>query len=463
MALTDQQMQTLQGQIKQYCKNDAPTKYIDDRTGQGYQIILKTDSTTQAIAVAPIKYDANGEEYVDYSETAIAVAGTQPIADGLKLSLDKIFSLEWQSKKFDRISSSVNAATAMVGMMAQYNDINRFYNETQHIIETHKGAKISNMSGFSQSGAPVAKVAAENGVERVTNFMDWAAYAAAHKGGSYRPEYSPDKEFYPEEAHITEKEKEYLAKHAHIYSDYGKEVTNADGGGGVIPYGKVFTVEGAEHSPSFPKIRENGPDYEYYAKEGKFATGMNERQVYQAALHKVKAGEYKHDVSYYIKEYKDKYGSYAKIVSYTQDITANHQKLENLRGQLSTATGAGLIFVRKELVKLAVDTAYLQTAEFENAFFQKMKEMKLKIQAENRLATEGAYAIAYELNGFEVDSLLEDISFRKMWDEAKELVCMEELTQFSITFNSDAEKLMEAANKLEETDKKGANLFAKSE
>lgn len=81
MALTDQQMQTLQGQIKQYCKNDAPTKYIDDRTGQGYQIILKTDSTTQAIAVAPIKYDANGKEYVDYSQIAIAVAGTQPIAN----------------------------------------------------------------------------------------------------------------------------------------------------------------------------------------------------------------------------------------------------------------------------------------------------------------------------------------------------------------------------------------------
>lgn len=442
MAMTDQEIQRLQGVTTKWAKlGEGDLVKIDSRDDSFYKIIHTQNDTTQAIAVAPVKYDANGEEYVDYSQTAIVVAGTR---NDSNLNLDV-----WKAR--------IRAGVSRGGMTEQYHEIASFYKLTAEKIRGNRGAKISNMSGFSQAGPPVAKVAAENGVEHITNFMDWGGMGATRGFGSIALL------MLKEPNDFTDEELNYINEHAHIYSDYGKEVTNADGGGGVIPYGKVFTVEGAEHSPSFPKIRENGPDYEYYAKEGKFVTGMNERQVYQAALHKVKAGEYKHDVSYYIKEYKDKYGSYAKIVSYTQDITANRQKLENLRGQLSTATGAGLIFVRKELVKLAVDTAYLQTAEFENAFFQKMKEMKLKIQAENRLATEGAYAIAYELNGFEVDSLLEDISFRKMWDEAKELVCMEELTQFSITLNSDAEKLMEAANKLEETDKEGANLFAKSE
>ena len=77
MALTDEQIQDLQGKTK-----EASSKLEQGDTftagGQQYEVVASTgpDSVTQGISVAPI---VKGEP--DYSQTAIVVAGTQPPND----------------------------------------------------------------------------------------------------------------------------------------------------------------------------------------------------------------------------------------------------------------------------------------------------------------------------------------------------------------------------------------------
>lgn len=137
---------------------------------------------------------------------------------------------------------------------------------------------ISNMSGFSQAGPAVAKVAAEMKVQKITNFMDWGAWNSLTKNtADYRG--------------ISDEELAYINKHLHSYSDQGKDLTSWDGHGGIIPYGKVFTVEGKHHNAGLPKIKGNRPDFEWYEKNGLFCSGMTEKQVKKIAKLKAKMYE----------------------------------------------------------------------------------------------------------------------------------------------------------------------------
>ncbi|EMC20017.1 hypothetical protein SMU80_08504, partial [Streptococcus mutans SF1] len=54
MALTDQNIQFLQGQVQSRCEKGDTTKIYNPKTGQKYKVINKQSGTTQAIAVAPV-------------------------------------------------------------------------------------------------------------------------------------------------------------------------------------------------------------------------------------------------------------------------------------------------------------------------------------------------------------------------------------------------------------------------
>ena len=78
MALTDEQMQDLQKVTKKSAvKKEGDRINNVGESKQDYEVVASVDSVTQGIAVAPI--DKNGN--VDYSQTAIVVAGTQTPLD----------------------------------------------------------------------------------------------------------------------------------------------------------------------------------------------------------------------------------------------------------------------------------------------------------------------------------------------------------------------------------------------
>ena len=167
MALTDEQIQDLQGKTK-----EASSKLEQGDTftagGQQYEVVASTgpDSVTQGISVAPI---VKGEP--DYSQTAIVVAGTQPPNDekgnGLGNELDSTFRAIIQSG---------------TGYSIQGRDVEALYQQTEANLNAHGGGEITNMSGHSQAGPAVAKVAANHNVDRVTNFSDYGAGNAYSSG-----------------------------------------------------------------------------------------------------------------------------------------------------------------------------------------------------------------------------------------------------------------------------------------
>jgi hypothetical protein len=108
MALSDQQIQVLQKYVKPVTSQIPTTKnskiYVKE-TGSKLQSDQRTPGdpnskdVTQAIAVAPI--DSNGK--VDYSQTAIIVAGTQPenpasFGNAVKAAWDPTSSLTVQTQ-----------------------------------------------------------------------------------------------------------------------------------------------------------------------------------------------------------------------------------------------------------------------------------------------------------------------------------------------------------------------------
>ena len=205
MALNDEQVQQLQTRVLKIIKNhDVGEDFSLKRGGQKYVLINEVNETTQAIAVAPL--DKEGKP--DYSQTTIVVAGTQDPDGDINNHV---------------IESGFNAATARVQLTEQTKDVREFYNQSlskaKKMAGTGQEVDISNMSGFSQSGPAVAKVAAEMKVQKITNFMDWGAWASLYKNSS---DYKG----------ISNEELAYLNKHLHSYSDQGKDLTSWDGHGG---------------------------------------------------------------------------------------------------------------------------------------------------------------------------------------------------------------------------------------
>ena len=147
MALNDEQVQQLQTRVLKIIKNH----YVGEdfslkRGGQKYVLINEVNETTQAIAVAPL--DKEGKP--DYSQTTIVVAGTQSP----------------NNENNNHVTESVfNAILARNQLTEQTKDVREFYNQSLSKAKKMAGegqkVDISNMSGFSQAGPAVAKVAAE--------------------------------------------------------------------------------------------------------------------------------------------------------------------------------------------------------------------------------------------------------------------------------------------------------------
>ena len=234
MALTDEKIQELQVNVLDIIKeSDAGKDYTIPRTNYKYRLINEINETTQAIAVAPLDKEGNP----DFSQTTIVVAGTQSPNN---------------ENNNHVIESGFNAVLARNQLTEQTKDVREFYNQSLASAKKMAGkgqeVDISNMSGFSQAGPAVAKVAAEMKVQKITNFMDWGAWNSLTKNtADYRG--------------ISDEELAYINKHLHSYSDQGKDLTSWDGHGGIIPYGKVFTVEGKHHNAGLPKIKGNRPDF----------------------------------------------------------------------------------------------------------------------------------------------------------------------------------------------------------
>ncbi|MGT2739745.1 hypothetical protein ACVRXB_10160, partial [Streptococcus pantholopis] len=165
MTLTDKKIQNLQGVVKKYASYKEGEIFKVPETNEYYQVVNSIDETTQALAVVPV--DNIKGDNPDYNQTTIVVAGTQLVGK------EGFGEEAWNSTK--------NVIEARSGMTPQVDDISDFYNSTAAKLEKeHGGGTISNMSGFSQSGPAVAKVAAEHQVPKITNFMDWAASSALY-------------------------------------------------------------------------------------------------------------------------------------------------------------------------------------------------------------------------------------------------------------------------------------------
>ncbi|MEX2804578.1 hypothetical protein AB3329_05610 [Streptococcus sp. H31] len=72
MTLTDKKIQNLQTVIKENVSLKEGTTFRIPKTNEYYQVVNSIDETTQALAVAPVYSDGQ----VDYSQTAVVVAGT---------------------------------------------------------------------------------------------------------------------------------------------------------------------------------------------------------------------------------------------------------------------------------------------------------------------------------------------------------------------------------------------------
>ena len=443
MALNDEQVQELQVDVLKIIKEkNVNEQFRLERSGKKYQLINEVNETTQAIAVAPL----NKQGQPDYSQTTIVVAGTQAPNGDINNHV---------------LESGFNAVMARNQLTEQTKDVRDFYNQSlskaKKMAGTGQAVDISNMSGFSQAGPAVAKVAAEMKVQKITNFMDWGAWNSLTKNtADYRG--------------ISDEELAYLNKHLHSYSDQGKDLTSWDGHGGIIPYGKVFTVEGKHHNAGLPKIKGNSLDIKWYIKNSLFCSGMTEKQVREIAKRKAKAAE-KFDLSKletwfdstdpesYVKEYLEKYGSFAPEPSKQELLTLNRQRIGELHASLKTSSGSQMISLREELVRTSAQTAQLQAEEYEQAIKDKLANAKESVIQHITELRSAAYTLAHNLSGGEIEDLLSELSFEIAWNTGIEAATLSSANSYQTKMTSIAGKLNKAADRIVEIDQKGSQIF----
>ncbi|KGM36404.1 hypothetical protein [Streptococcus sinensis] len=443
MALNDEQVQELQVDVLKIIKEkNVNEQFRLERSGKKYQLINEVNETTQAIAVAPL----NKQGQPDFSQTTIVVAGTQAPNGDINNHV---------------LESGFNAVMARNQLTEQTKDVRDFYNQSlskaKKMAGTGQAVDISNMSGFSQAGPAVAKVAAEMKVQKITNFMDWGAWNSLTKNtADYRG--------------ISDEELAYLNKHLHSYSDQGKDLTSWDGHGGIIPYGKVFTVEGKHHNAGLPKIKGNSLDIKWYIKNSLFCSGMTEKQVREIAKRKAKAAE-KFDLSKletwfdstdpesYIKEYLEKYGSFAPEPSKQELLTLNRQRIGELHASLKTSSGSQMISLREELVRTSAQTAQLQAEEYEQAIKDRLANAKESVSQHISELRSAAYTLAHNLSGGEIEDLLSELSFELAWNTGIEAATLSSANSYQTKMTSIAGKLNKAADRIVEIDQEGSQIF----
>jgi len=441
MALNDEQVQQLQTRVLKIIKNhDVGEDFSLKRGGQKYVLINEVNETTQAIAVAPL--DKEGKP--DYSQTTIVVAGTQDPDGDINNHV---------------IESGFNAATARVQLTEQTKDVREFYNQSlskaKKMAGTGQEVDISNMSGFSQSGPAVAKVAAEMKVQKITNFMDWGAWASLYKNSS---DYKG----------ISNEELAYLNKHLHSYSDQGKDLTSWDGHGGIIPYGKVFTVEGKHHNAGLPKIKGNSPDFEWYEKNGLFCSGMTKSQVEKIVDKRLSKSSI--DNAYktmarpeLIRRYELEYGPFAPEPEPSkQDLIAiNRKYIDELHASLRSSSGDKTISLREELVRTSAQTAQLQAEVYEQEIKDKLASAKSKVEEHISELSKAAYTLAHNLSAGEVEELLSELTLSTAWNGGTEASTLASASAYTTKMTEIAGNLNKAADNIVAIDQKGAQIFTK--
>lgn len=445
MTLTDKKIQDIQGIVKENASLSEGKVFRIPNTTQYYKVVHSIDETTQALAVVPV--DNKSGANPDYSQTAIVVAGTQPGAN--------------ESTK------NVVEASGYFGMVdgqmtAQYETIDKFYKDTVKKLEKHNGT-VSNMSGFSQSGPPVAKIAADNKVPKVTNFMDWGAIEAT-KTKKHR---------------ITPENIAYLNKHATVYLETTRDVTKFDGNDGNVPYGKQVTVEGTgsltgDHSTKFPQIKGNQIDIEYYVKRGQFVSGMTKAQVIEVAKKKAKAAKKttanpstwvdSTDYKTYVKEYEKTYGEFATVKTKVEEtkvdkVQVSRDKSAKLQGQLKTASASKRILLRKDLVSTVAQTAKLAGEGFVTAIGARLDEERSEISSGFKTAKENARNISQYLSESELQDIFSAYTLGTVWDSEQEETNRTGVTQLQTALAGFGDRLTEASAKLTEVDQTGALYF----
>lgn len=302
MAVTSKNVQDLQDELKDQLKKGVsegdviPIGYGSDK--RYYQVIHHQNDVTQGLGVVPV--DNKRGDNPQFDQAIIVIAGTQVPGDQGELRLEQVPST------FNAVGAG--GIGSWGGLTAQTEEVDQFYQDTL----TKLNAQVQNgvtvdipiISGHSQAGPATAKVGARYNISRIYNFQPWKSQRAVDSG------------------QITQDEVAYLDKHAIIFSDSKKSVTKFDGDSGKIAYGKVYTVEGDNHSVGFFKIKGNNLDVDYYVKQGLFVTGMTEAQVIEAS--KIKAncakdfnlfelGTWNDSTNYkdYVEEYKKTYGGFA--------------------------------------------------------------------------------------------------------------------------------------------------------
>lgn len=441
MALNDEQVQQLQTRVLKIIKNhDVGEDFSLKRGGQKYVLINEVNETTQAIAVAPL--DKEGKP--DFSQTTIVVAGTQDPDGDINNHV---------------IESGFNAATARVQLTEQTKDVREFYNQSlskaKKMAGTGQEVDISNMSGFSQSGPAVAKVAAEMKVQKITNFMDWGAWASLYKNSS---DYKG----------ISNEELAYLNKHLHSYSDQGKDLTSWDGHGGIIPYGKVFTVEGKHHNAGLPKIKGNSPDFEWYEKNGLFCSGMTKSQVEKIVDKRLSKSSI--DNAYktmarpeLIRRYELEYGPFSPEPEPSkQDLIAiNRKYIDELHASLRSSSGDKTISLREELVRTSAQTAQLQAEVYEQEIKDKLASAKSKVEEHISELSKAAYTLAHNLSAGEVEELLSELTLSTAWNGGTEASTLASASAYTTKMTEIAGNLNKAADNIVAIDQKGAQIFTK--
>lgn len=438
MALNDEQVQELQVDVLKIIKEKNVNEQFGlERSGKKYQLINEVNKTTQAIAVAPL----DNEGHPDYSQTTIVVAGTQAPDGDINNHV---------------IESGFNAVTARVQLTEQTKDVREFYNQSLASAKKMAGkgqeVDISNMSGFSQAGPAVAKVAAEMKVQKITNFMDWGAWASLTMNSS---DYKG----------ISNEELAYLNKHLHSYSDQGKDLTSWDGHGGIIPYGKVFTVEGKHHNAGLPKIKGNSPDFEWYEKNLLFCSGMSKSQV-ERIVDKI-LSKSSIDNAYktmarpeLIERYEVDYGPFAPEPTKQDLISLNIKQIKELKDSLKTSSGSKKISLREELVRVSAETTKLQAEVYEEEIKSKIESAKENVSQKISSLKSEAYSIARHLPSSEVEALLSELSLVTAWNSGKETKTITAASDYKNTMSQISDNLNKVADRIIESDQIGAKIFS---
>lgn len=434
MALTDEEIQQIQiDRKKNIVKDSGDLIKIGNKENRKYFTIINIkNETTQAIAFAPS--DSKGK-HIDYSQTSIVYLGTQV---GLN-------------------ESTKNAIDARGGLSPQYKDMESFYKDTATEVSKHNG-KITNLSGYSQSGVPSVKIGAKYKVPKITTFVDWGSEGALKHGD------------------FSKEELAYIRRHANCYSDSGKDLTYFDGGSGRIVYGNVMTAEGnsginspwGDHDPAFFHIKGNSLNIEWYIKNAKFATGMTEKQVRQVAKLKAKKAEGfdlfnwdtwgdKTDVEFYVNEYKKIYGPFALEIS--DQIKVNNKKISSLHQQLASASGTQTIQLREELVLAVAQNASAQATVFEAELKDQLEVAKETVSHKVAEVSQMAHSMAQFLTDAEVEQLLGEFSMDTCWDQAVEAENLAQAKAYSTRLSDLAGQLEAASAQLVDLDKGQAVAF----